>query len=298
MNKRFKRAFTLTAVLLAVSTIVANANLNYSIPYFTGPDAGAADGESGIYSGINGATWQAMVVLGATFDALLPLTWDAGNIEWNLSGFRQERYEAGPNLYTQSDQRDVAIVFTVPFDGTLSITGTLQFDGAGLNSLDAGEEVKIRAEVWKFAAGSTGAGLILANLFYNASLGNEDPAWDLGSGSELQGIPVAAGERIAINARKVGVAGNMRADLSGITISAPDGLEPIIVTPVAADDAVLIAFDSQEGINYVAQYTTDLFSGPWVELPSVLVGTGSTLFFYDDAGVDALRSYRLIEATP
>jgi hypothetical protein len=229
---------------------------------------------------------------------VLPLTWDAGNIEWNVGGGRQERYVAGPNLYTQSDQQDMGIVFTVPFDGTASLSGSLQFDGSGLNSLDSGVEVKIRADVWKFEAGSPGAGVILSNFTYNASLGNEDTSWDLGAAAGLQGIPVLAGERIVINARKVGIAGNMRTDLSGITISAPDGLEPIVVTPVAADDAVLITFDSQEGINYLVQYSIDLFSGQWTDFPTILVGTGSTLFFYDDAGVDPGRTYRLIEATP
>ena len=262
----------------------------FPVPFYTGPQA---DG-FGIHVTAGGARWQSVRFSnGATFDLLLANTWDADNGEWNPTVHRNIRYEPGPVLYTADNQVNSAIVYTVLADGFAAITGTLLFDGTDLDSGDA-DEVKIRAEARRFASGPAGAATILASYVLNAPAGT-DGSWNLGAEAALRNIPVLVGERVVINLRKVGTPGELRGDVSGITLSVPSGAALVPFTEVTQDNTTGFSFLTETGKQYQLQVQAGT---SWSNRPVLVRGTGANEFAFDPLGYEATNTYRVVEAPP
>lgn len=283
---------------MAVGTS-SRAQTVYPIPWWTGPDVGVGDFGIMPYTDADGNTYQPFRTSdSASFSNLRAQAWFGAEDLWGVNNggvlqshtaFRQNT-GGNPALYVEGDQVSIALVFVSPTDATVSVGGALFFDETNVN---AGGQVLIRADV--FVYDTSGSRIKNVSGSWNLPPGT-DAAWDLGAEPELQNFSLLAGQRLYIGARKVGTAGELEVDLGNITITTD--ADPIPFTPVAIDDAVRIAFESQDGINYDVQYSTDLISGQWSKLPTVLLGTGGSLFFYDEAGSDVRKGYRLVEATP
>ncbi len=66
-------------------------------------------------------------------------------------------------------------------------------------------------------------------------------------------------------------------------------------TPVPAANAAKLGFQTQDGQNYRLQSTGDIVNGPWADTPYRILGDGSVISLFDDAGPDPGRTYRAVE---
>lgn len=258
---------TLVFTVLALFTLygvapcsAATTNLMTSIPYFTGPQAGAADGEPGSFDDAQGGSWQHY--RGSQtggLGALIPNQWSDARARWEtvVAAGSGRNYLPGPVLETTTDQGNSIIVYTAPLDGTYHLGGTLFLDGTNLNSGGAAPEAKIRGEVVRFANQPPGYPDVLASIVVNAPLGQDDVVWDLGAEPGLTNIPMQAHERIAIGIRKVAAAGELLGHLSNVTFSVPHTTLTVI-TNVPDADAVSLTIPSESAAEYVIEATTNL----------------------------------------
>jgi hypothetical protein len=280
-----RTAAVMVGVALAVQ--VSSIAEYYPIPFFTGPEADAF----GICVKPDGSRWRSLRTSDfSRFENLISNSWDAGNGEWNPGVHRSIRYESGAILYTSDNQVNSIMMYTVRGDGFAAVSGTMAFDGTGLDSGDS-DPVKIRSEVIRYPSGPTGPGTVIQSFQFNAPAGT-DGAWDLGAAAALVNFPVNQGERIAITTRKVGAPGNLRTDVSGVIISAAAGAGIIPLTEVRLQDTTGFSFPTEAGKRYRLQYES---SPDWLDLPVIVKGSGSNEVTFDPFGYDAQKNYRAQE---
>jgi hypothetical protein len=293
MNSRILR-WTVASTLIFLSIVAAPvdaANVVYNIPFFTGADAGVGDDQPGVFTDANGANWQCVRGSGIAngFDAMLLNRWSDARNRWESPGFAaaSSAYEAGPCLYSTEDQTDSIIVFSAPVAGEYSMSGTLFLNGTNLNSVG---EVKIRADIFHQGCGLSTVGVEVARFAYNAFFGQPNHTeWNLGLESALAAIDMQANDRLLIRCRKVGTAGELRGDISGVTITGPDVDIPAITNLLAHAASLTLA--SQAGTEYTIQSESALAAGTWTDT-QILSGSGSDMTILVDAAASANNSYR------
>ena len=285
---RWTAAGTLILAWIAAAPAQA-ADTVYTIPFFTGADAGVGDGQPGVFTDANGATWQSVSGNAANgFSNMSANTWSDSRNRWesSISAAADLAYEAGPILYTQGDQTDSIIVFSAPVGGAYTFSGTLLLDGTDLNSIG---EVKIRADVFRQSCGLSTEGTLLAEYRFDAFIGNEDTSWDLGAEPALSNIVMQANDRLLLRCRKVGVAGDLRGDPGGVTLTGPATEVPTVSNVVASAASLTLA--SQAGTEYTIQSASDLVPGVWTNT-LVVSGSGSAMTLLVAAEPNANNSYR------
>jgi len=287
--------WTIVSTLILVSTVAAPSahatNVVYNIPFFTGADAGVGDEQPGIFTDANGANWQCVrgSSPGNGFDAMLLNAWSVARNRWESPGFASasSAYEAGPCLYSNGDQTDSIIVFSAPVAGEYSMSGTLFLNGTNLNSVG---EVKIRAEVFHQGCGLSTVGVEVARFAYNVFFGQPNHTeWNLGIESALGAIEMQANDRLLLRCRKVGASGELRGDVSGVTITGPATDVAVITNVVASAASMTLA--SQAGTEYTIQSESSLAAGSWTDA-GTLSGSGVDMTVLLDAEANANTSYR------
>jgi hypothetical protein len=281
---------------LGLSVLSATAEITYTVPWFTGPEADA----SGVYTDANGAEWRliGLQFLGLTYASAVPMKWIAGESRWVMSNStgsqslpHQGSYEPGPELHhpAATDQKKhPAITFLVPYTGIYRFEGTLQISG---------ERPRILIQIFPAAGG--------APAFHPAAYSPAGPLthelWMISPDPGCNHFTLDAGDRVAIHFYTL-------KDPSGVDgvahLGGPDPLriilanEPVVPMAIASmtrEGTVALSFQSVADRFYQLEYSTTGTGVVWTVASGILRGTGGVLSAYDATGYSTQKTYRVVQ---
>lgn len=283
------------AAFLCLAVSPDAAEITYTVPWFTGPEADA----SGVYTDAEGAEWRAIGIpaFGLTYASVVPMIWVEGESRWVMSDAsgtqylpHQGSYEPGPALHhpaASGQAKYPAISFLVPH------TGIYRFEGAlGIS----GERPRILIQVFPAAGG--------APVFSPTRFQSDGPwtneMWMINPDPGCNHFALDAGDRLAFHFYTLLDPGGM----DGLAaLGEPDPLriilanEPVISVAfdsVARGSSVAFTFQSAADRSYQLQYSTNGTGGPWTSIPAIVRGTGGAVSAYDLTGFSTQKTYRVL----